>query len=420
MPAGRYLVRVEGGGSGGMMMLGIGQDQFALRSESIAWPAPPIEIAFPVDVRALIVRADEDLRRAIRRVIVEPLDIVPARARLTDLVARRAVRYDEASVFFLDDRSFAEPEGFWIGGNRQSAFVVQPDRPQSSIELHLRNAPVVNRVTIASGQWQEALTLAPGEERRVQVPVAPGQTAVLVTAATTAGFRPSESTPGSRDERFLGVWVAASGALQKRGDPSEVEALHLQVAVVIVDLVDDVKRAVAALGAEIVGEVHRAVEVEIEVAAAVALDLGQLEERELAGDRDIGRHIPASNQAHRRNGGPRADEFEVEDVRQAGLDVGVLGLEDEPQESPVAIDEVVFVGEAVGPPDELGLDGDGDRKFDAVEDDVAVEHGFGVVPDRRVLEPELVLRCRPQHDSELREPAPSRCRGPRRRRCRCR
>jgi hypothetical protein len=210
IPAGRYRVRVilqDGGGSGGMMMFGIGQDQFALRSVAVTWPAPPIEIAFPVDVRALIVRGDEDVRRAIRRVIVEPLDIVPARARLTNLVARRAVRYDDASVFFLDDRSFPEPEGFWIGGSRQSTFVVQPDAPRPSVDLHLRNAPIENRLTIASGQWQEVLTLAPGEERVVQIPLAPGQGAVLVSATTTAGFRPSASTPGSRDERFLGVWV---------------------------------------------------------------------------------------------------------------------------------------------------------------------------------------------------------------------
>jgi hypothetical protein len=211
VPAGRYRVRVEGGGSGGMMMLGIGQDQFALRSEAIAWPARPIEIAFPVDVRALIVRGDEDLRRGVGRVVVEPLEIVPARARLTSLVARRAVRYDGASVFFLDDRSFAEPEGFWVGGSRESAFVVQADRPHSSVELYLRNAPIENRLTLASGQWQEVFTLAPGEERMVQVPLAPGQSAVLVTATTTAGFRPSESTPGSRDERFLGVWLSTKG-----------------------------------------------------------------------------------------------------------------------------------------------------------------------------------------------------------------
>jgi len=211
VPAGRYRVRIEGGGAGGMLMLGIGQDPHALRSEAITWPAPAIEIVFPVDVRALIVRADDDLRRAVRRVVVEPLELVPASARLTNLVARRAVRYDDAAVFFLDDRSFAEPEGFWIGGSRQSAFVVQPDRQQSSVELHLRNAPIENRVTLASGQWQEVLTLAPGEERRVQVPIAPGQPAGLVTATTTNGFRPSESTPGSRDERLLGVWLSLKG-----------------------------------------------------------------------------------------------------------------------------------------------------------------------------------------------------------------
>jgi hypothetical protein len=71
----------------------------------------------------------------------------------------------------------------------------------------LRNAPVDNRLTLEAGQWREELTLAPGEERRVQVPVAPGQHAALVTATTTSGFRPSEATPGSQDDRFLGVWV---------------------------------------------------------------------------------------------------------------------------------------------------------------------------------------------------------------------
>ena len=35
IPAGRYRLRVEGGGPGGWLMLGIGQDQFALRSEAL-------------------------------------------------------------------------------------------------------------------------------------------------------------------------------------------------------------------------------------------------------------------------------------------------------------------------------------------------------------------------------------------------
>jgi hypothetical protein len=135
------------------------------------------------------------------------VSLVPASERLTDLVARRAVKYAGVSVFFLDERSFAEPEGFWVGGSRQSAVVVQPERLQSSVDLQLRNAPVDNRLTIESGHWREALTLAPGEERHVQVPLGPGQRAVVVTMTTTSGFRPSSSSPDSRDDRFLGVWV---------------------------------------------------------------------------------------------------------------------------------------------------------------------------------------------------------------------
>jgi hypothetical protein len=207
LPAGRYRVRIDGRGAGGWVMVGIGQDQFALRSEAIAWPAAPLEIDFPVDVRALVVRADEDARRAISRVQVEPLSIVPAGARLTEAVARRAVKYATTSVFFLDERSFPEPEGFWLGGSRQSAFVIQPDRPSASVTLVVRNAPVDNRVTLASGQWREELTLGPGEERQVQVPLAPGQAAALVNATVSAGFRPSQAVPDSRDDRFLGAWI---------------------------------------------------------------------------------------------------------------------------------------------------------------------------------------------------------------------
>ena len=84
---------------------------------------------------------------------------------------------------------------------------MQPSRPGSSATLLIRNAPVANEVVLEAGQWRESLALAPGEERQVQVPIAPGRGAAMLTAATTAGFRPSESTAQSRDERFLGVWV---------------------------------------------------------------------------------------------------------------------------------------------------------------------------------------------------------------------
>ncbi len=208
MPAGRYRVRLEGGGSAGWLMLGIGQDQFALRSEALVWPHPPIDIEFPVAVRALIVRGDEDARRAIRRVIVEPLSIVPSSARLTDLVARRAVKYEGAAVFFLDDRSFAEPEAFWIGGSRQSTFVVQSDRPRTvnrsvAAQRARRQSPDARSRSVAGGADAGARrgAASPGARR-----ARPASRAGHGDDAPPDSGRP-RSTPGSQDDRFLGVWV---------------------------------------------------------------------------------------------------------------------------------------------------------------------------------------------------------------------
>ena len=208
IPAGRYRVSTRTRGPGGWVFLGIGQDQFALRSEPLAYPPVPLEIDFPVDVRALIVKGDEDARRTVRTVAIEPLSLVPPDARLTDRIAGRAVKYQTASVFFLDDGCFPEPDAFWVGGARQGTFVVQSARQSASVPFHVRNAPVENQVTLESGQWREALTLAPGEERYLEVPVAPGRGAAMVTMTSRSGFRPSESVQGSRDERFLGVWVS--------------------------------------------------------------------------------------------------------------------------------------------------------------------------------------------------------------------
>jgi hypothetical protein len=206
LPAGRYRIHPRARGSGGWLMIGIAPDQFSIWSGAVT-PGDTIEIDLPVDVRALIVRGDEDARRSIVSVGFEAIDLVRGDARLTDRIARRAVNYNVARVFFLDDGCFPEPDAFWIGGSRQGTVVVAPERPRPSIPIQVRNAPIPNTLTLASGQWRETLSLAPGEERRLEIPLVPGQRAVLVTASSAAGFRPSESDPKSRDERFLGVWL---------------------------------------------------------------------------------------------------------------------------------------------------------------------------------------------------------------------
>jgi hypothetical protein len=206
LPAGQYRIVVRARERGGWIILGVGQDQFALRSEPLSWPPVAIDIDLPVDVRALVVRGDEEARRIVRSVLVEPIFLVPPAARPTTEIARRAVKYDGAVVYFLDEGAFPEPEAFWVGGSRQASFVIQSARP-GGISLFSRNAPVANRVVVESGQWRDTLTMAPGEERQIEIPVAPGQHAALITISSESGFRPSETVPDSQDQRFLGVWL---------------------------------------------------------------------------------------------------------------------------------------------------------------------------------------------------------------------
>ena len=111
----------------------------------------------------------------------------------------------------MDDRSFPEPQAFWVGGSRDSTVVVQPVPARRSVVLRLRNAPVENRVTLASRGWEKALTMAAGEEQRIEIPLAPGAHAVPLRITAASGFRPSEMDTGSRDTRFLGVWVKVEG-----------------------------------------------------------------------------------------------------------------------------------------------------------------------------------------------------------------
>jgi hypothetical protein len=207
IPAGRYRLRPRGAGAAGWLMIGIGRDQFSLRSGPLAMPPEPIDFDFPVDVRAIVVRGDEQARRTVRALTIEPVSIVPASARLAHDYARRAVRYGNTTVYFLDERSFPEPDAFWVGGERSASAVVQPDEARPTVTVLLRNAPVDNRVLIQSGSWRVEMRLDPGEERRVQLPIDTQRRAALFTISAAAGFRPAAVDPNSRDVRFLGIWV---------------------------------------------------------------------------------------------------------------------------------------------------------------------------------------------------------------------
>jgi hypothetical protein len=207
VPAGEYRVRPVLRGSAGWLMIGIGRDQFAIRTVPLEAAQPSLTVTLPVDVRALIVRGDEDARRNVAGLRIEPIRLVMPEDRLTHGQARQGVRYRAATMWFLDDRSFPEPEGFWVGGARASEMVLQPDTAHPRELLVLRNGAVENTVLIETRGWREEMHLGAGEERTVQIPSEPARHATWLRITTSAGFTPSTVDSTSRDQRFLGVWV---------------------------------------------------------------------------------------------------------------------------------------------------------------------------------------------------------------------
>jgi len=205
VPAGAYEMSVQrAGGGDGWVMVGVGNDQFAIATQPVSAYAQGVRIVLPVDVRALIVRGDEAARDQLQSVELRPLT---RPVRVTDSVARRAVRYGSSVFFFLDDRAYPEPSGFWVGGQRGAAVGVQLDRAAAAVALMLRNPGAANTISLASGAWHEDVTLAAGEERRIEVPLDAATGSAVLQIHSAGGFRPSEADPANRDTRLLGVYV---------------------------------------------------------------------------------------------------------------------------------------------------------------------------------------------------------------------
>jgi len=210
VPAGDYRIRTERSGGAGWLMAGVGagRDQFALVTEPVGVFDGEVAVRFPVDVRALVVRGDEDAAATVRALDVRAVSLRSGTAKVSDGIARRAVRYGTTAAFFMDERAFPEPAGFWVGGARETAVAFQPDAARAALALLVRNGPIDNVVTLSSAAWSDSLRLAAGEERRVEVPVGRDSGAALVSFTSASGFRPGDVNPGSRDTRFLGAWVA--------------------------------------------------------------------------------------------------------------------------------------------------------------------------------------------------------------------
>jgi hypothetical protein len=205
VPSGSYVLQVRRhGGQDGWVMAGVGNDQFAIVTQPIAAFDRGVRVDLPVDVRAIDVRTDEGARDQLDTIALRPVSM--AGTPVSRDMARRAARYGSSVCYFLDDRSFPEPSGFWVGGARDTTVVAHNDRPQPALTLLVRDGAADNRLLLQSGAWRADVALKAGEERRIEVPLDPSGTALL-RIRSEAGFRPSDVDGRSKDTRLLGAFV---------------------------------------------------------------------------------------------------------------------------------------------------------------------------------------------------------------------
>jgi hypothetical protein len=118
-----------------------------------------------------------------------------------------AGRYGETLVFFHDDWTTPEPEGFWVHGRRPTQITMAgPSDAPGPATFRLRADYAANHVTISAPGWIRELDLPPGEPQVLELPPA-SRGVVSLTIVTTGGFVPAERDPSVRDQRLLGAWV---------------------------------------------------------------------------------------------------------------------------------------------------------------------------------------------------------------------
>jgi len=168
---------------------------------------------FPVTFDPLWVGASrEAVARAITRVEIEPVSVVPRTNRVSIANIRQALVLADVPgryAIHLDDNVYAEPTAFWVRGGRSASLQVSPNGA-ALLRVTIRNGAVTGPVTFEVDGRREVLELDSGETHEVRLPLNGREHTVSLTFDPVNGFRPSERNPGSPDTHWLGCRVRLS------------------------------------------------------------------------------------------------------------------------------------------------------------------------------------------------------------------
>src|SRR5262249_48177872 len=149
-----------------------------------------------------------DAAAAVRRVELSPSRVV-ARSDRLDIEVRSAEAIagrPNAYIIYTDDGTYAEGGVYWTRGTERSVVYIAPASASTGV-LILHVGPSKNTVGGALGARGRNEQLAPGETRRIELPLAESSRVIPLSIEASAPFRPADSEPGSTDARLLGCQV---------------------------------------------------------------------------------------------------------------------------------------------------------------------------------------------------------------------
>jgi hypothetical protein len=217
LPAGEYEVEVTGSDKAtsdkpNVIGLQLGREGRAVET----WKATlepgstqSFRVVLPLAAEFVGLRGSREVEQAVESIRWRVLSVQPVSLRHRAPTVLSAADFGVARVFFHDSGAYAERDGFWLRGRSTVRMtLVKSHDAAESLTLAVHSGERANAATFSAPGWEGRLDLAPGVTQRIVVPARPGEHLAPLSISTADGFVPAVTTPGNRDRRLLGVWVA--------------------------------------------------------------------------------------------------------------------------------------------------------------------------------------------------------------------
>jgi hypothetical protein len=217
LPAGTYRIRIDpaaGETLAGDIALQVGRTGPPTMSWSVNVAAGASwwgTFALDVDASFVGIRASDDFERRVGRLEIAPVSVIGKGDRLRRPTVLAAARYGATPVYFHDDHTYLEADGFWVRGMMTTELTVglQPNARPAGVRLRMHGGAAASTpVVLATPAWSTRIVLQPGKTEEVLVPARDDQSLLALSIKPEGGFVPADHGGVKNDRRLLGCWIA--------------------------------------------------------------------------------------------------------------------------------------------------------------------------------------------------------------------